>query len=279
MISDLAAQWPVTPEARRETAEYICCQAGVDPYGPLLQILECEHGHDVRPEKGVVRLGAISIPNVIVHPVGAPRWEPERVGTENLVALAVHCCTYYSIGNCANWLREQVLVYPNAVLPGAAWNQLAFTQVCPPSVVEIMLVARPDIGAWCRGAYYAWLLECRSPDAIHAALTAAADEVWEFGTPSREADTLLELVRSFQIAVVPTTPQGTPDFCIDSLGMVSVSRRDKLLLALVMLRERDTQHPFGMRIKRAVQKAVPRAFVTAPRGTLVLDEVNVQSPQ
>jgi len=275
MISDLAAQWPVTPGARRETAEYICCRAGINPYGPLLEILEVEGGHDVRPVKGVVHLGSIVLPEIIVYPAGVTRWEATRVAAANLVALAVHCCTYYSIGNCANWLREQVLVHPNAVLPGAVWHHLSFTQVCPPSMVEIMLVARPDIGAWCRGAYYAWLLECRSPEAIHSALTTAAGMVWEFGTPSREADALLAIVQSFQIAVVVTSPQGTPDICIDSVGKVSVSKRDKLLMALIILRGARADPPLWVELKWQVETADPRAFRAAERGAAVLDEIRI----
>lgn len=269
-------QWPSSAETRRKCAAYICERLCINPYGPLLQIFEAPGGHDIRPRNGMICIGTINVPESIVKSRDPTPWlSGELVYAQNLVALALHCCTFFNQTNCTSWVREETLKYPNAILPRAIWEQLSFTQLCYSSANTIFQVGRPDIANWCRIAYYNWLEQCRCPKAIHAALTTMADSTWQLSAPSTAASEFLELVKALQVCVVRTSARGQSDVIINKRGALSLAPRDKLLLSLFILRGENIPM-LRDKLMPSVCLAVPVAFQTSQQGAHLLDEVQIK---
>lgn len=269
-------QWPSTEATRQKCAAYICERIGINPYGPLLRILEDAGGHDVRPHNSIIRLGTIAVPESIVVAPGTTPWPMELlVYAHNLVSLATHCCAFFNQTNCTSWVREEIIKYPGAILPRAIWEQLSFTQLCYSSLNTIFQVGRPDIANWCRAAYYNWLVQCRCPKSIHVALTTVADSTWRILTPSTAACELLELFGMLQICAVRTAARGQSDVIINKRGSISLAPRDKLLLALFILRGQNTPALQGQ-LSPSALLAAPGAFERSARGMHLLDELRIQ---
>lgn len=190
----------------------------------------------------------------------------------DLAHLALHCALWFSIGNGTNWIRARHLENPTE-LTSIMWSHVSYMHVWPHSINLAASCARPDIQAWCRAAYYDWLLVCRRPAAIEAAMNHATSEQWKLDVPSKAYTVVATLIKQLQIATVCATSSDMPDIEINGSGGIFVAARDKALLAILAFRGPDAHILTNILAVANAKSAVPLAFSELPEGEPWLDEL------
>ena len=102
----------------------------------------------------------------------------------------------------------------------------------PPALVGAALrVANPSLYWFVATAWYALAARCPDPG---AALAAAVDHPWALRSDSPAFDHVVRAVAAAGITAVQTGPKGRVDLLIDNLGQLTLARRDKALLTLLL---------------------------------------------
>jgi hypothetical protein len=267
-------QWPPEPSHRRDVAAYICTELRANPYTSVAQNMVWTGPREIVVRNGLFGLGSLTIPAGLCGDLAESGLSP-MVSSEHLVLLALHCLLHHSVGNGINWIRGAALAHPDSAFFQSLWAQVAFAHVWPPAVGLAASCARPDIMRWCRGAYYAWLRDCRRPGAIQAALTAAQAAKWHVVAPTAASAELVRLVHQLQIACVPTASvhNVAADLVINGTSAMCVAPRDKLLLAMHMLRG-DKAAMFAESIPELAEVRAGEAFAPTALGDSWLDELS-----
>jgi hypothetical protein len=227
---------------------------------------------------GLYTLGTLTFPAGLCGGAADVEHQP-LVGSEHLVLLALHCLLFHSVGNGISWIRGASLAEPANPFFAALWSHVSFTHVWPPLIGLAAACARPDIMRWCRGAYFAWLSECRRPTSIDAAMRAATSVALKLEAPTAASAEVVRLVHVLQIACVPASVQSSSaDIIVNGKGAVCVAPRDRALLALHMLRgnHREMFARDVPAIKWVRTVAAPAAFEVAALGDSWLDELEVK---
>lgn len=265
----MASQYPPSPDARRALASYLVHDLKINPFQELIPALLGEH--TVEEDNGMLTVAAFSFPESLVDAAA-----PSVLTEAAFVRLVVHCLALAApIQIMASFALAEHMARPGSALCSGLWQALSFLHIAPEAVVMALQCQRPDIIATVQSLYGRWLLKCRSPQHVAAALELATDLKWNVQSGSPAYATLAALMQTAQIAATPVKHVSKADIVVDNRAGIIISKRDKCLLALILCSGRleSSTAQTGIKAFSTVRKQVPYAFHELEQGRHPLDEI------
>lgn len=285
-----ADQWPSTADSRAAAAQYVVNDLGIDPLNPSFLGALCVGKVPMRVANGMITLGNravldLTFPAALLEPADIRKvlrqHEPANLDEARLVRFVLHCIALrLDVPVAASFVRAQHLARPASTLCLKLWKECAFLHVSPEPVAEAMLCGRPDLIELVQRFYGEWLRACRSPAAISDALAFLVASTWRLESTSTSLGMVVDIMNTAQIAARPVVPCN-PDACdivVDNRSGVLVARRDKALMALLLVCGPSAGHfKDHVSVFAEVREEFPDAFSERAEGSSALDELPIRS--
>jgi len=284
-----ADQWPSTADSRAAVAQYVVDELGTDPLGPFFLDALCVGKIPMSAENGMITLGNramldLTFPVALLDQADIRKvlrqHEPTDLDEARLVRFVLHCIARrLDIPVAASFVRAQHLARPSSTLCLKLWKECAYLHVSPEPVAEAMLCGRPDLIEVVQRFYGEWLRACRSPAAISDVLVFLTSTAWKLESTSTSLRIVVDIIRTAQIAARPVVPYN-PEACdivVDNRSGVVVSRRDKALMALLLVCGPSAEHfKNHVAVFAGARVEFPDAFSERAKGLSALDELPVR---
>jgi hypothetical protein len=219
--------WPHSRHERASLAAHLVIDSGSN----VLELVETlARGWQMSVSNGMVRTadGVVFEAAIAGEPV-AQALPPETT------ALALHLMWIsFTPAVLAAFIQSKHMSAPSGFWATLhSWT--AWILAAPEPITASLQVGRPDLQALVGSLYTEWLCLCRSPSVIAAQLAAVLGTCWEYTTHSPEWEALQTwIIRAGIMCVRPSLKQ-PPSIALNGAPCLSLSVRDRVLLALVQL--------------------------------------------
>lgn len=274
----MAKQYPPSPEARRALSRYLVCDLQVDPMTSLIPCLLgvvqfTESNGMLTLSNGKDNVGELTFPESLAD-AAVPSELPEAA----FCRLVLHCAALVvPLPVVAAFVHSEHLARPGSRLCSSMWHWLAYMHAAPQPVCTAFRCLRPDLLQAVQRLYGGWLARCRSPRQISNVLEQLVTSQWRVQSDTAACMVLTDLVRTAQVAAVPSKTLTDADVIVDERAGLLISERDKCFLALALIGGQHRQAAMqGIKAFKNAASDWPKAFEELSKGSHPLDELELE---
>lgn len=221
--------WPNLRSNRARLASYLVHEGNVD----VVETVETlAVGWAMTVDNGIARVaGGLSFEAALAGTV------PAAAGPAETTALALHLLwlTFPPAVLAAFVQSKHMTPAHTSVFWTTLYSWVSWIVAAPATITAALHIGRPDLAGLVGALYTEWMCLCRSPATIAAQLDGLLAGCWEYTTHSHEWTVVRGWIERAGIICVPPTAAAAASISLNGVPCLTVSLRDRVLLALVQL--------------------------------------------